>query len=119
MDTKIGKDIYSAELIPSRGTWLELVSDPKKPALGTILNMKVDRKRSMLSTILFKAFGISLNPETSDNPLDSDGIEKFLTALGYNVNPELKSTEEGRDYLNHYILLYNSIFGEYEAVTNT
>ncbi|NLC05615.1 MAG: DNA-directed RNA polymerase subunit beta [Erysipelothrix sp.] len=119
VDNKTGKDVFAAELIPSRGTWLELVSDSKKQAVGTIINMKVDRKRSLLSTVLFKAFGLSLNPENSDTPLDSESFEKFLSAIGYSINKDLKTPEEGRDYLNHYILLYNSIFGEYEAVTNT
>lgn len=62
-EDKTGKEIFQSELIPSRGTWLEYMTDAKKQALGRIVNMRVDRKRKILSTILFKAVGMSLNIE--------------------------------------------------------
>ena len=61
-EDKTGKDVFSSELIPSRGTWLEFMTDSKKSNIGRIVNMSVDRKRKILSTILFKAIGMSLNP---------------------------------------------------------
>ena len=51
-EEKTGKDTYLGELIPSRGTWLEIMSDGKKAALGNLLNMSVDRKRKILSSVL-------------------------------------------------------------------
>ena len=66
-EDKTGKDSYNCELIPSRGTWLEFMTDGKKAALGRIVNMSVDRKRKILSTILFKAIGMSLNLEKSED----------------------------------------------------
>ncbi|MBP0966138.1 MAG: DNA-directed RNA polymerase subunit beta, partial [Oscillospiraceae bacterium] len=62
-DDKTGRDTYSGELIPSRGTWLEFLTDDKKNALGRLMNMSVDRKRKILSTILLKCIGFALNLE--------------------------------------------------------
>ena len=33
------------ELIPSRGTWLEYMTETKKASTGRVLNMSIDRKR--------------------------------------------------------------------------
>ena len=35
-EDRTGRDTYTCELIPSRGTWLEFMSDDKKAALGRI-----------------------------------------------------------------------------------
>ncbi len=119
-DDKSNKEVFNAELIPSRGTWLELMSDAKKAALGRIINMKVDRKRSILSTVLFKAFGLSLDKMNGDDELDTTTFIKFMEAAGLKVNADLQDNEDNqRAFLNHYILLYSSIFGNYEEVVNT
>ena len=119
LDDRTTKTNYVAELIPSRGTWLELMADHRKAALGSIINMKVDRKRTLLSTVLYKALGLSLNLEPGRDSLDTENFEKFLTALGLPVHKELKVTEEIRDFLNHYLLLYTGLFGNYEELVNT
>lgn len=119
-DEKSSKEIFNAELIPSRGTWLELMSDAKKTALGRIINMKVDRKRSILSTVLFKALGLSFDKMNGDDELDTTTFIKFMEAAGLAVNKEiLADNEENRPFLNHYLLLYSAIFGNYEEVLNT
>jgi len=81
-DDKTGKEIFTCELIPGRGTWLEYMSDDKKTTLGRILNMSVDRKRKILSTILLKAIGFSLDYEKGEDSFSTDGIKKFLEAFG-------------------------------------
>ncbi len=119
-DDKSTSEVINAELIPSRGTWLELMSDAKKAALGRIINMKVDRKRAMLSTVLFKAFGLSLQQDNFDDGLDHTNFIRFMEAMGLQVNNELIApNEEQRPFLNHYILLYSAIFGGYEEIINT
>ena len=74
MDDKTGKEAFSGELIPSRGTWLEFLTDDKKNALGRIMNMSVDRKRKILSTILLKCIGFSLNLERGEDGFDLIGF---------------------------------------------
>ncbi len=52
-DAKSGKFVYNADLIPSRGTWLEFESDVKD-----FLWVRIDRQRKMPATILLKALGL-------------------------------------------------------------
>jgi DNA-directed RNA polymerase beta subunit len=52
-----GKLLFSARIIPYRGSWLDFEFDPKD-----LLYFRVDRRRKMPVTILLKAIG--LNPES-------------------------------------------------------
>ncbi len=47
-----GKIIYSARLIPLRGSWIDFEFDPKD-----ILYVRIDRRRKLPATILLKALG--------------------------------------------------------------
>ncbi|HSO71628.1 MAG TPA: DNA-directed RNA polymerase subunit beta, partial [Thermodesulfobacteriota bacterium] len=47
-----GKIIYSARLIPLRGSWIDFEFDPKD-----ILYVRIDRRRKFPATILLKALG--------------------------------------------------------------
>ncbi len=118
-EDKTGKEVYNSELIPSRGTWLEFMTDSKKASLGRIVNMSVDRKRKILSTILFKAIGFGLNYEKNEDAFDATSMETFLEALGLMGNSEFLVEGEQREYLNLYILLYTAFFGNYEELPNT
>ena len=118
-EERTGRDTYKCELIPSRGTWLEFMSDDKKAALGRILNVSIDRRRKVLSSILFKAIGLSLNLERGENAFDTRNMKKFLKALNLPVNSDVIVPEEEREFQNDYMLLYTAIFGNYEEVRNT
>ena len=75
---KNGKMIYNADLIPSRGTWLEFETDPKG-----LINVRIDRQKKMPATVILKALG-----------LDS---EKTLKSL-FGNNSMLETTiEKDRD----------------------
>ncbi len=50
---KNGKMIYNADLIPTRGTWLEFETDPKG-----LINVRIDRQKKMGATIILKALGL-------------------------------------------------------------
>ncbi len=47
-----GKIIYSARIIPVRGSWIDMEVDPKD-----IVYIRIDRRRKFPVTTLFKAFG--------------------------------------------------------------
>jgi DNA-directed RNA polymerase subunit beta len=49
-----GKIIYSARIIPVRGSWIDMEVDPKD-----IVYIRIDRRRKFPITTLFKAFGYS------------------------------------------------------------
>ncbi|MCH4207213.1 MAG: DNA-directed RNA polymerase subunit beta [Solobacterium sp.] len=114
-----GRDTYTCELIPSRGTWLEFMSDDKKAALGRLLNVSIDRRRKVFSTILFKSIGMSLNPEKGDDPFDTTAMKKFLRAMNFPIYADNVVPQEEREYLNDYALLYTSVFGNYPELINT
>ncbi len=118
-EDKTGKDIFQADLIPSRGTWLEMATDSKKAALGRIANVSIDKKRKILNTVLLKACGVSLNKLDDEDGLKTNEMETFLEALNFNVHKDNLTEDEGKEFLNHYLLLYTSLFGNYEEVVNT
>ena len=118
-EDKTGRDTYASELIPSRGTWLEFMSDAKKVALGRILNVSIDRKRKILSTVLFKAIGLSLNLFNGEDGFDTTDIKKFLASLGLEAFDDVVVEGEPREFLNLYMMLYTAIFGNYEEIKNT
>ncbi|MDO4941168.1 MAG: DNA-directed RNA polymerase subunit beta, partial [Erysipelotrichaceae bacterium] len=118
-DDKTGKETFSGELIPSRGTWLEFFTDDKKNALGRIMNMSVDRKRKILSTILLKCIGFSLNLERGENAFDIDKVKTFIKSMGLDVYDDLINQNNDREFLNIYEAIYTSFLGAYEEITNT
>ena len=118
-EERTGRDTYTCEFIPSRGTWLEFISDDKKAALGRILNVSIDRKKKIISTILLKAIGMSLELMKEENAFDVAGMKKFLKAMNFEVYNDVVVPEDQREFQNLYMLLYTSVFGNYEEVKNT
>src|SRR5699024_6987407 len=55
---KTGKKLYSATVIPNRGTWLEYESDAKD-----VVTVRIERKRKITVTILLRALGIVSDTE--------------------------------------------------------
>lgn len=117
-DEKTGKENYACELIPSRGTWLEFMTEQKKTSNGRTINVSIDRRRKVLFTILFKAIGMSLNLEVNENTTDTTQMEIFLKALGRNWG-DVATDPENREYMDLYLLLYTAFFGKYEEIENT
>ena len=84
-DKKSGKDKYLAQVIPSRGAWLEYETDSKD-----ILYVRVDRTRKMPITVLLRALGLTTKEDIIDvfgenpyilNTLDKDATETPDEAL--------------------------------------
>ena len=117
-DEKTGRQNYSCELIPSRGTWLEFMTEQKKTTNGRIINVSIDRRRKVLFSILFKAIGMSLNLEINENTHDTAQMETFLYALGRKWD-DVATDPEDREYMNLYLLLYTAFFGKYEDIDNS
>ena len=118
-EEKTGRTSYNCELIPSRGTWLEFMTELKKSSTGRQLSVSIDRKRKILSSVLFKAIGMSVDLMPSEDPLDTSQMESFLRAMGREWNEDLTVDDENREYMNLYLLLYNAFFGKYEELDNT
>ncbi|MGL5541092.1 MAG: DNA-directed RNA polymerase subunit beta [Erysipelotrichaceae bacterium] len=118
-EEKTGRETYRSELIPSRGTWLEFLTENKKPTQARILSMSIDRKRKMLSTILFKALGMSFDITKNENAFDVEPLKAFLHAMGRNIDFDLPEDVENREYLSMYLMLYGAYLGKHEEIENT
>ena len=74
---KVGKELYSSTVIPSRGAWLEYETDS-----NDVFYVRVDRTRKVPITVLIRALGIGTNPEI----LELFGEEpKILASFGKDV----------------------------------
>ena len=58
---KIGKELYSCQVIPNRGAWLEYETDS-----NDIFYVRVDRTRKVPVTVLLRALGLGTNQEILD-----------------------------------------------------
>ncbi|NPU85130.1 MAG: DNA-directed RNA polymerase subunit beta [Syntrophaceae bacterium] len=93
-----GKLIYSARLIPIRGSWLDLEFDSKD-----ILYVRIDRRRKMPVTILLKAMGNSteflLNYFYSVEKVQLDAEGLFVNVdeslIGEKVLEDVKDPKSG------------------------
>ena len=75
---KLGKELYSATVIPNRGAWLEYETDS-----NDIFYVRVDRTRKVPVTVLIRALGYGTNAEI----IDLFGEEpKLLASFGKDVS---------------------------------
>ncbi len=83
-----GKVLYSARVIPYRGSWLDFEFDHKD-----ILYVRIDRRRKMPATVLLKALGYSMESllnyyyKSEEIQIDGETVSKV-------VDPELLSHQK-------------------------
>ena len=58
---KTGKELYTSQVIPNRGAWLEYETDS-----NNVFYVKVDRNRKVPITVLIRALGVSLNKDIEE-----------------------------------------------------
>ena len=84
-EMKAGKYLYSADLIPGRGTWLQFESDSKD-----ILSVRIDRQRKMNVGLLLKALGI----ESDEDIIALFGHNELLeNTLNKEENTKIKNSK--------------------------
>ena len=75
---KIGKELYSATVIPNRGAWLEYETDS-----NDVFSVRVDRNRKVPITVFLRAMGLGTNAEIKEmfgeEPKILASIEKDTT----------------------------------------
>jgi len=74
---KTGEIIYSGDIIPSRGTWLEFETESKRNEENhniDVLNVKIDKSRKTTATSLLTSFGF--RPEEILNLFDNSDLIK-------------------------------------------
>ena len=68
---KLGKELYSCQVIPNRGAWLEYETDS-----NDVFSVRVDRTRKVPITVLIRALGLGTNSEI----IEKFGEEPKITA---------------------------------------
>ena len=66
---KNGRNIFTSQIIPNRGTWLEFKLNSKDG-----VDIKIDRNRKVTITTFLRAFGLSSNEDI----LDVFGEDEYL-----------------------------------------
>ena len=105
---KLGKNLFSAQVIPNRGAWLEYETDSSE-----VMHVKIDRQRKVYVTALLRALGYGTNAEIIElmgeeerlvNTLDKDttkSVEDGLIEIYKRQRPGEPPTEESaRSLLN-------------------
>ncbi|MBQ3706110.1 MAG: DNA-directed RNA polymerase subunit beta [Clostridia bacterium] len=82
---KAGKPLYSSQIIPNRGAWLEYETDS-----NDVLWVRIDRARKLPITVILRALGLGTDQEI----LDTMGSDERLTAT-IEKGDNAKSREEG------------------------
>jgi len=77
-----GKLLFSARIIPYRGSWLDFEFDPKD-----LLYFRVDRRRKMPVTILLKAIGLTAE-QILTTFFDTDTFHLGKKGIQFDVVPE-------------------------------
>ncbi|MBN1561254.1 DNA-directed RNA polymerase subunit beta [candidate division KSB1 bacterium] len=96
-----GTKLYSARIIPLRGSWIEFTTD-----IYDLMNVYIDRRKKFLATTLLRAIGYSSDREILDafNIVKSIEVKlKTLTAhLGSRVVEDIVDMETGEVILDRY-----------------
>ncbi len=89
---KLGKELYTSQVIPNRGAWLEYETDS-----NNIFWARVDRTRKVPVTVLIRALGVGSNREI----LDLFGEEQKLI--------DTMAKDPSEDYQDGLLELYKKI----------
>src|SRR6186713_2529215 len=90
-----GKLLYSARVIPYRGSWLDFEFDPKD-----ILHVRIDRRRKLHATVLLRGLGYSteelLNYFYSTETVFLEQGKKYEKSVEYDLLPGQRATRDIR-----------------------
>src|SRR3954466_14541844 len=86
-----GKLLYSARIIPYRGSWLDFEFDPKD-----LLYVRIDRRRKLHATVLLRALGYSteelLNYYYDTETVFLEAGKKYSKSVEYDLLPGQRAT---------------------------
>ena len=99
-----GKLLYSARVIPYRGSWLDFEFDPKD-----LLYVRIDRLRKLHATVLLRALGYSTE-ELLNYYYDTEQIflepgKKYSKSVEYDLLPGQRATRDVRHPESREILV--------------
>ncbi len=90
-----GKLLYSARVIPYRGSWLDFEFDAKD-----LLYVRIDRRRKLHATVLLRALGYAteelLNYYYDTETVYLEGGKKYSKSVEYDLLPGQRATRDVR-----------------------
>src|SRR5262245_2364379 len=90
-----GKLLYSARIIPYRGSWLDFEFDAKD-----LIHVRIDRRRKLLATVLLRALGYSteelLNYFYDTETVYLEAGKKYFKSVEYDLLPGQRATRDIR-----------------------
>src|SRR6516165_8324128 len=90
-----GKLLYSARIIPYRGSWLDFEFDPKD-----LLYVRIDRRRKLHATVLLRALGYSteelLNYYYDTETVFLEANKKYAKSVEYDLLPGQRASRDIR-----------------------
>jgi DNA-directed RNA polymerase subunit beta len=90
-----GKLLYSARVIPYRGSWLDFEFDPKD-----LIYVRIDRRRKLHATVLLRALGYStedlLNYYYDTETIFLEAGKKYAKSVEYDLLPGQRATRDVR-----------------------
>jgi DNA-directed RNA polymerase subunit beta len=90
-----GKLLYSARIIPYRGSWLDFEFDPKD-----LLYVRIDRRRKLHATVLLRALGYSteelLNYYYDTETVFLEAAKKYAKSIEYDLLPGQRASRDIR-----------------------
>ncbi len=72
-DPITGKTLFTAELRPVHGSWLEIST-----TRTDMIVVRIDRRKKFLGTVFLKALGMETNEEIFEKFADVDGADEFI-----------------------------------------
>ncbi|MBN2495369.1 MAG: DNA-directed RNA polymerase subunit beta [Deltaproteobacteria bacterium] len=99
-----GKLLYSARVIPYRGSWLDFEFDVRDR-----LFVRIDRRRKLPATVLLRALGYS-DEELLNYYYDTEFVRfekggKYFKSINYERLPDTRAVRDVRDPETHRILV--------------
>ena len=79
-----GKELYSARIIPFKGSWIEFTTD-----INNVMNAYIDRKKKLPVTTMLRAVGFSTDKEIIDIFGLADEVEATPEKLRENIGRKL------------------------------
>ena len=99
-----GKLLYSARVIPYRGSWLDFEFDPKD-----LMFVRIDRRRKLPATVLLRSLGLS----------NEEILERFFDFVPFKISAEKVKTKLVADRLRGEAVSFDIKDGDGNVVVET
>src|SRR5512143_2657346 len=112
-----GKLLYSARVIPYRGSWLDFEFDAKD-----IIHVRIDRRRKLHATVLLRALGYSteelLNYFYNTETVFIEGAKKYQKSVEFDLLPGQRATRDIRNPNTHQVVVKKNRKFTKQAIKN-